>query len=95
MADTKRAQLTAGVNGEGRQLDLGFFAMLLRDELTGDDRLTAPLSSGDVYVAAALLRELSALYAGTDTAALAREIADRLAGSAGDTEAYDSGQIIV
>jgi hypothetical protein len=94
MADTKKAQLTAGVNGDGRQLDLGFFAMLLRDELTGDDKATEPMSTGDVYVAAALLRELSAVYSGTDTAALAREISDRLAASVGDTAPYESGQII-
>jgi len=94
MAETKKATLTAGVNGDGRQLDLDFFAMLLRDELSGDDQALA-VSTGDALVAAALLRELAAAYSGTDTAALAREVADRLAAGAGDEAAYAPGQIIV
>lgn len=93
MADTKRAQLTAGVNGDGRQLDLDFFAMLLRDELDGDDRALM-LPSGDALVAAALLRELSAVYAGTDTAALAAEVAARLTAATGDGGTFEPGQII-
>lgn len=94
MADTKKATVTAGVNGDGRRLDLDFFAMLLRDELTGDDQALA-VSAGDVLVAAALLRELAAAYSGSDAAALAREVADRLAAGAGDGTAYEPGQIIV
>ena len=94
MAETKKATVTAGVNGDGRHLDLDFFAMLLRDELTGDDQALT-VSAGDVLVAAALLRELDAAYAGSDAAALAREVADRLAAGAGDGTAYEPGQIIV
>lgn len=94
MADTKKTTVTAGVNGDGRQLDVDFFAMLLRDELTGDDQALA-ISAGDALVAAALLRELSAAYSGSDAAALASEVAGRLAAGAGDETAYEPGQIIV
>lgn len=94
MAETKKATLTAGVNSDGRPLDLDFFAMLLRDELTGDDQ-DLTVTTGDALVAAALLRELSAAYPGTDTAALAAEVAGRLAAGAGDTTVYGPGQIIV
>ena len=93
MAETKKATLTAGVNGDGRPLDLDFFAMLLRDELTGDEQ-DLEVSIGDALVAAALLRELSSAYSGTDIAALASEVAARLAAGAGDSTAYEPGQII-
>lgn len=94
MAETKKATLTAGVNGDGRPLDLDFFAMLLRDELTGDDQ-DLTVTTGDALVAAALLRELAAVYGDTDAAALAAEVAGRLAAGAGDTTAYEPRQIIV
>jgi len=98
MADTKKAQLSAGVNGDGKPIALDFFAMVLREELASaesaaEEPATVPVPAGDLRVAATLLRELSAVYADRDIATLADELAARLAGSAGDPADYRPGQI--